>query len=96
MKEKGFVYILRSQKDGRRYIGSTNNVGRRLSQHNSGKVQSTKYRRPFIIEAALEYATLQEGRAWEKKFKSSSGALSRALMQQATTANFNNRGVVHR
>lgn len=49
------VYVLRSLKDGKLYIGRTNNLKRRLREHNSGKVSSTKYRKPFIL---LEQATV--------------------------------------
>ncbi|MEW6194660.1 MAG: GIY-YIG nuclease family protein [Bacteroidota bacterium] len=36
------VYILLSEKDHKRYIGFTDNLERRLSEHNSGLVKSTK------------------------------------------------------
>ena len=41
------VYVLQSIKDKRTYIGYTNNFERRLSEHNSGKSKSTKYRAPL-------------------------------------------------
>jgi putative endonuclease len=44
-----FVYVLRSLKDKKYYVGYTDNLDARLEQHNSGKVTSTKYRIPFII-----------------------------------------------
>jgi len=44
-----YVYILKSKKDNKNYIGSTNNLLRRLAEHNKGKVKSTKYRKPFKI-----------------------------------------------
>jgi hypothetical protein len=31
-----YVYVLRSEKDGKFYVGYTNNVRKRLEQHNSG------------------------------------------------------------
>ncbi|MBZ0180937.1 MAG: GIY-YIG nuclease family protein, partial [Melioribacteraceae bacterium] len=37
-----FVYILTSLKDSKRYIGMTSDLNRRLKEHNSGKVKSTK------------------------------------------------------
>jgi len=41
-----FVYLLSSQvKPSQIHIGSTNNLERRLQQHNQGKVFSTK---PFL------------------------------------------------
>ncbi|MFH1207136.1 MAG: GIY-YIG nuclease family protein [Patescibacteria group bacterium] len=44
-----YLYILKSKKDKRLYIGSTNDLRRRLNEHNDGKVFSTKSRRPFEI-----------------------------------------------
>ena len=44
-----FVYILKSLKDNRRYIGCTSDLNRRLHQHNEGFTESTRKRRPFVI-----------------------------------------------
>lgn len=43
------VYILYSEKDGRLYTGCTRDIGKRLQLHNSGKVPSTKERRPLRL-----------------------------------------------
>jgi len=43
------VYVLKSQKNSDVYVGSTNNVEKRLRQHNSGIVRSTKANRPWIL-----------------------------------------------
>ncbi|MEX2597779.1 MAG: GIY-YIG nuclease family protein [Salibacteraceae bacterium] len=39
------VYILRSLKNGRFYIGQTQNIQTRIEKHNAGYVKSTK---PFL------------------------------------------------
>lgn len=44
-----YVYVLRSERDGRLYIGFTNNLEKRLELHNSAKVESTKHRAPFNL-----------------------------------------------
>ena len=44
-----FVYILRSEKDGKLYTGYTTDLSQRLNEHNEGKVNSTRNRRPFIL-----------------------------------------------
>lgn len=44
-----YVYLLKSKKDGKYYIGSTNDLKRRFKEHNSGKLFSTKNRRPLIL-----------------------------------------------
>jgi putative endonuclease len=44
-----YVYVLKSEKDGNLYIGSTNDLGRRLNEHNNGLVFSAKSRKPFEL-----------------------------------------------
>lgn len=64
-----WVYILKSQKTGRYYIGCANDVSKRLVQHNAGEVKSTKYFRPYDLLLTQSYKTLREGRAVEYKLK---------------------------
>jgi predicted GIY-YIG superfamily endonuclease len=68
-----FVYILKSLKKDFKYIGSTNNLTRRIQEHNNGLVQSTKAYRPFVIEAYIAVQTEVRARALEKYFKTGSG-----------------------
>ena len=70
-----FVYVIKSRKDGRLYTGITNNLNRRLKEHNQGKIStpSTCNRGPFSLvyfEEALERTV---ARKREKYFKSGSG-----------------------
>jgi putative endonuclease len=44
-----YVYILRSQQDGKFYVGYTENIMKRVELHNTGKIESTKWRRPFDL-----------------------------------------------
>lgn len=44
-----YVYVLKSDSDGQFYVGLTNDLPRRLEEHNSGKVASTKKRIPFEL-----------------------------------------------
>lgn len=44
-----FVYILLSKKDGKFYTGYTSDLNKRIIEHNSGKVNSTKTRIPFEL-----------------------------------------------
>lgn len=67
------LYVLQSLKDRRTYVGSTDNFERRLAQHQSGKVISTKHRIPFKILITEEFETLQEARKRELYYKSGAG-----------------------
>lgn len=44
-----FTYVLKSLKDGKNYIGYTNDVNLRLTKHNNGEVRSTAPRRPLKL-----------------------------------------------
>ncbi len=44
-----YMYILKSKKDGKCYMGSTNDIERRIIEHNSGLVFSTKARIPLAL-----------------------------------------------
>ena len=44
-----FVYVIRSKKDELFYTGFTDNLERRLLEHNQGLQESTKNRIPFEI-----------------------------------------------
>ncbi|QQG42449.1 MAG: GIY-YIG nuclease family protein [Candidatus Giovannonibacteria bacterium] len=70
-----FVYIIRSQKDNKFYTGITNNLERRLAQHNKGKksTPSTLHRGPFKIFYYEAFKTRTEARAKEKFLKSGAG-----------------------
>jgi len=68
-----FIYVLKSSKDNNLYIGFTNNLDRRIKQHNFGKVKSTKHRAPFILFYKEEFQTKEEAVKREKHLKSGSG-----------------------
>lgn len=65
----GYLYILKSLRNGRYYIGSTNNLERRLKEHNTGQTKYTKYTIPFEIAFSYECVSLEEARKLEKKLK---------------------------
>ena len=63
------VYILESIKNNRYYVGSTDNVFRRIQEHNAGRVSSTKNTRPWIIKVFIECADLSDARSSEYRLK---------------------------
>lgn len=68
-----YVYILRSEKDGQLYVGSTNDLERRLQAHRRGQCESTKFRRPLELEAYVAVRHEATARNLEKYFKTGSG-----------------------
>ncbi len=67
------VYVLLSQKDNKRYIGFSDDVARRLEEHNRGYSKATRGRGPFKIVHTEEYPTRKEARKREKFLKSGQG-----------------------
>ncbi len=67
------VYVLKSLKDNNLYIGCTSNFDKRLDYHNTGKVDSTKNRRPFILVYKEEYDSIYEAFRAEKFYKTAMG-----------------------
>ena len=66
---KGYVYILQSLKNQRFYIGSTNNLDRRIVEHNSGKSKYTKFSRPYKLVFSQNFDDLVIARKVEYKLK---------------------------
>jgi len=68
-----YTYVLLSESDKKFYVGFTNTLERRLTEHNNGVVPSTAKRRPLFLiyfEACLSKADAVKR---EKYFKSGFG-----------------------
>nr|WP_262917457.1 GIY-YIG nuclease family protein [Zunongwangia pacifica] len=68
-----YVYVLRSLKDGRLYKGMTQDVEKRLKQHNQGENRSTKGFIPWELVFTEKFKSRAEARKYEKYLKSGSG-----------------------
>jgi putative endonuclease len=69
-----YVYVLRSLKTGKRYIGSTaKDPSERLKQHNAGMSQWTKTQRPFELIYTEPFVELSIAEKREKFFKTGKG-----------------------
>ena len=73
MRKYYYVYVLRSEKDGKFYVGYTNNVRKRVEQHNNGQVESTKRRVPLELIYWEGCINQQDATKREKYLKSSWG-----------------------
>lgn len=65
-----YVYILRSLSSGRYYIGSTEDLQRRLEEHNRGAVDSTRSKGPWEIVYTETYETRLAATQREQEIKS--------------------------
>lgn len=80
-----FVYILKSKKDKGLYFGYTNDLRKRLKEHNLGLVESTKSRRPLYLVYYEAYASKQDAVKREHNLKLRAKAL-RQLRNRITSS----------
>lgn len=71
-----YVYVLQSKKDNNLYIGSTNDLRKRVKEHNNGKVFSTKSRIPFELVYYEAYKSEKDARKRESNLKLRSKAFA--------------------
>ncbi len=64
-----YVYVLKSLKDEELYIGSTNDLKRRIREHQNGKSFSTQFRRPFELVYYEAYKNEKDAREREHQLK---------------------------
>ena len=74
-----YVYVLKSRKHDWHYVGSTDDVRRRLREHNHGQSRATRPYAPFDLAAYVAVSSKSKAAALEKYFKTGSG---RAFMNK--------------
>ena len=67
------IYAIKSEKDGRIYVGFSANLDRRLNEHNRGYVRSTKPFIPWVLIYSEVAESRLEARKREKDLKSGFG-----------------------
>ncbi|MBT8282424.1 MAG: GIY-YIG nuclease family protein [Muriicola sp.] len=67
------VYVLRSEQDGRFYVGMSSDIEKRIIAHNSGRTKSTKGYRPWKLIHLEDYPERTSARKREKYLKSGYG-----------------------
>ena len=65
-----WVYILRSKSNNKFYVGCTDNIIRRVKEHNLGLSKYTKGKGPWVIIYPDEFKSLSDARKREKQIKS--------------------------
>ncbi|MDO8496310.1 MAG: GIY-YIG nuclease family protein [bacterium] len=64
-----YFYVLKSTKDNELYFGYTEDLKNRLSQHNSGKVPSTRLKKPLILIYYEAYRSQSDAKHREYSIK---------------------------
>lgn len=67
------VYILKNNLTGKHYIGSTNDLIRRINEHNRGQTKSTKRKGIWKIIYTENYSSILEAKRRERLIKSYKG-----------------------
>jgi putative endonuclease len=67
-----YVYFLQLS-NGDVYVGSTNDLRRRVQSHERGHVKSTQLYRPFALKSYVAVSDEKTARNLERYFKSGSG-----------------------
>ena len=65
-----YVYILRSLKTGNFYVGHSEDLDGRLTEHNSGRNRSTKSRAPWELAYFERFETRSAAMIRESEIKS--------------------------
>ncbi len=73
ISKKFWVYIIQSEKDNWTYTGHTNDVDRRLNDHNRGKMSSTRHHRPLKLIYTEEFSSRSDAMVREKFLKTGKG-----------------------
>ena len=84
-----FVYILKSFKDKNLYIGFTNDLKRRIEEHNSGRVLSTNPRKPFRLIYYESYLSKDDAIKRERNLKLHARALAQLKKRLEDTLKLN-------
>jgi putative endonuclease len=73
MQNMFYVYAISSEVKNYIYVGLTNDIERRLDEHNLGYNKTTKPYKPFKLILLEKYETRIEARSREKYLKSGIG-----------------------
>ncbi|OGZ62727.1 MAG: hypothetical protein A2812_01745 [Candidatus Staskawiczbacteria bacterium RIFCSPHIGHO2_01_FULL_36_16] len=65
-----YVYVLKSKKDEKHYIGFSTDLKSRYKEHCDGKVRATFYRRPLILVYYEAYSNRKIAQKRERQLKS--------------------------
>lgn len=68
-----YIYAIKSLVRNYIYIWLTNNIKRRINEHNSGRNKTTKPYKPFELIYSAKFEKRTDAREKEKYLKSGSG-----------------------
>jgi len=69
-----YTYVVKSERDGTTYIGSTEDLIRRVREHNNGKTKSIRHKLPVKLVYYEAYEKKTQARKREIELKKNSSA----------------------
>lgn len=80
-----YVYVLKNKNYDELYIGSTNDLKRRIIEHNEGRVKSTNLKRPYKLVYYEAYGEESDARRREKMLKLRGQARNQLIIRLKAT-----------
>lgn len=71
-----YVYVIKSKKDDSTYIGYTNDLIRRMKEHNNGESKYTKNKYPYELIYYEAYKSMSDAKFREDNLKEFAQAYS--------------------
>ena len=68
-----YCYVLRSERTGRRYVGSCGNLADRIRRHNAGESKGTKHGLAWALIQSEVFVTRAEAAQRERYYKTGRG-----------------------
>jgi len=68
-----YVYILKSGKTGRRYVGSCEDLDERIRRHNLGHSKATRHGIPWVLLHRESFSNRAEATRKERFYKTGRG-----------------------
>lgn len=84
-----YVYVIKSRSNGKFYVGYTSNLKRRLEEHNSGEVFSTKPNLPYELVYFEGYRSKTDALKREEALKHHGQGFRRIKERIKESENFN-------
>jgi len=82
-----YVYVLLSLKDSKFYIGFSEDINKRLADHNAGRNTSTKVRRPLELIYHEAHLSKDDALRREAYFKTTKGKSTLRQMLRVALGN---------
>ncbi len=84
-----YVYVLRSERDKKFYIGFTKDLKQRIEKHKKGQVTTTKNRLPIKLIFCEIYLSRKDAKRREKFFKTTKGKATLKILLKSYLKSIN-------